>query len=67
MLKPFSIILYPLFLFAVGYFSYAKAGLIALNALLIVGTLWHLHPLINKKWYNHLFCDIAVYIRLIAK
>ncbi len=62
MLKPFSIILYPLFLFAIGYISYAKAGLIALNALLIVGTLWHLRPLINKRWFDYLFFAIVVYI-----
>ena len=62
MFKPFLIILYPLFLFAIGYLNYSKAGLFALNALLITGVFWHLRPLISKKWFNYLFLTVIFFM-----
>ena len=62
MLKPFLIILYPLFLFIIGYLNYSKAGLFALNALLITGVFWHLRPKIDKKWFNYLFIFVIFFM-----
>ena len=62
MLKPFLLALYPLFLYIIGYLNYSKAGLFALNALLIIAVLLHLRPLIKKKYFDYLFLVVLFYL-----
>ena len=62
MLKQFLIILYPLILFLLGYLNYSKAGLFALNALLIIGILWQLKLKFNNKFINYLFLFALFFI-----
>ena len=61
-MKVFLILLYPLILYLIGYLNYSKAGLFALNILLITGFLYQLKNFFKNKLFNFVFFSLLFYM-----